>query len=91
MKYSFAAALLALPLALALTGSLKSVIVTYPKGTPEWVITQGKQSVVDSVRSAPLLTYGVLSSTNKFRGVWSLMSTVVSSLHLDLTLLSRYP
>lgn len=51
MKYFFAAALLALPLALAT--SLKSVVITFPKGTPDSVITQAKDSLVASVRSAP--------------------------------------
>ena len=43
-------ALMALPLALA--ASLKSVVVTFPKGTPDSVITQAKHSLVASVRSA---------------------------------------
>ena len=42
-------ALMALPLALA--ASLKSVVVTFPKGTPDSVITQAKHSLVASVRS----------------------------------------
>ncbi|KAJ5319392.1 hypothetical protein MYU51_017489 [Penicillium brevicompactum] len=39
-------ALMALPLALA--ASLKSVVVTFPKGTPDSVITQAKHSLVAS-------------------------------------------
>ncbi|CAI7629143.1 unnamed protein product [Penicillium palitans] len=45
MKLTFAA-LLVLPLALA--GSLKSVIVTFPKGTPDSVVNQAKVSLVAS-------------------------------------------
>ncbi|KAJ5164735.1 uncharacterized protein N7500_006565 [Penicillium coprophilum] len=45
MKLTFAA-LLALPLALA--GSLKSVVVTFPKGTPDSVVSQAKASLVAS-------------------------------------------
>lgn len=48
------ATLLVLPLALA--GSLKSVIVTFPKGTPDSVVNQAKASLVASVRSASLLS-----------------------------------
>ncbi|KAJ5353674.1 Proteinase inhibitor propeptide [Penicillium brevicompactum] len=39
-------ALMALPLALA--ASLKSVVITFPKGTPDSVITQAKHSLVAS-------------------------------------------
>ncbi|KAJ5874493.1 uncharacterized protein N7529_002923 [Penicillium soppii] len=46
MRYSIAAALLTLPL--ALTASLKSVVITFPNGTPESVITQAKNSLVAS-------------------------------------------
>lgn len=53
MKLTFAA-LLVLPLALA--GSLKSVIVTFPKGTPDSVVNQAKVSLVASVCSASLLS-----------------------------------
>ncbi|CAI7661773.1 unnamed protein product [Penicillium bialowiezense] len=42
-------ALLTLPLALA--ASLKSVVVTFPKGTPDSVISQAKHSLVASVRT----------------------------------------
>lgn len=45
-------ALLTLPLALAT--SLKSVVVTFPKGTPDSVISQAKHSLVASVRSVSL-------------------------------------
>lgn len=55
MKLTFAAALLALPLALA--ESLKSVVITFPKGTPDSVIIQAKESLVASVRSASLLQW----------------------------------
>jgi hypothetical protein len=56
MKISLAAILLgALPMVLA-AKVLKSVIVTFPKGTPDSVVTQAKDSLVASVRSAPLLS-----------------------------------
>jgi hypothetical protein len=41
------ATLLVLPLALA--GSLKSVIITFPKGTPDSVVDQAKACLVASV------------------------------------------
>lgn len=59
MKLTFAT-LLVLPLALA--GSLKSVIVTFPKGTPDSVVNQAKVSLVASVRSASLLSWGCYDS-----------------------------
>lgn len=46
MKLTFAT-LLVLPLALA--GSLKSVIITFPKGTPDSVVDQAKACLVASV------------------------------------------
>jgi hypothetical protein len=56
MKLSLAVILLgALPMVLA-AKVLKSVIVTFPKGTPDSVVTQAKDSLVASVRSAPLLS-----------------------------------
>ncbi|KAJ5272844.1 hypothetical protein N7478_007969 [Penicillium angulare] len=45
MKFHFAAILALLPLALA-AKSLKSVIVTFPKGTPSGVVQQAKDSLV---------------------------------------------
>lgn len=43
-------------LSLALAKSLKSVIITFPKGTPSNVIDEAKSSIVDSVRRAyPLI------------------------------------
>ncbi|KAJ5092693.1 hypothetical protein N7456_008554 [Penicillium angulare] len=45
MKFYFAAILALLPLALA-AKSLKSVIVTFPKGTPSGVVQQAKDSLV---------------------------------------------
>lgn len=59
MKLTFAA-LLVLPLALA--GSLKSVIVTFPKGTPDSVVNQAKVSLVASVCSASLLSWSCYDS-----------------------------
>lgn len=51
MKLFFFTALLGLfPLALA-AKVLKSVIVTFPKGTPSGVIDQAKDSIVASVRA----------------------------------------
>ncbi|OQD80552.1 hypothetical protein PENANT_c034G04763 [Penicillium antarcticum] len=48
MKLSFAAILLgALPMVLA-AKVLKSVIVTFPKGTPDSVVTRAKDSLVAS-------------------------------------------
>ncbi|CAG7994811.1 unnamed protein product [Penicillium salamii] len=46
MKYSLVTAFLALPLALA--ASLKSVVITFPKGTPDSVISEAKHSLVAS-------------------------------------------
>jgi len=50
MKY-FLSLLALIPLALA-AKSLKSVIVTFPKGTPDSVINQAKDSLVASVCAA---------------------------------------
>jgi hypothetical protein len=56
MKISLAAVLLGtLPIVLA-AKVLKSVVVTFPKGTPDSVVTQAKDSLVASVRSVPLLS-----------------------------------
>jgi hypothetical protein len=58
MKLSIAAILMgALPMVLA-AKVLKSVIVTFPKGTPDSVVTQAKDSLVASVRSASLFSWG---------------------------------
>ncbi|KAJ5482454.1 Proteinase inhibitorpropeptide [Penicillium sp. IBT 31633x] len=61
MKLTFAAALLALPLALA--ESLKSVVITFPKGTPDSVIIQAKESLVASggviTHEYHLIKYGI--------------------------------
>ncbi|KAJ5562314.1 hypothetical protein N7535_003233 [Penicillium sp. DV-2018c] len=46
MRFTFAVGLLALPLALA--ESFKSVIVTFPKGTPDSVVLKAKESLVAS-------------------------------------------
>ncbi|KAJ5145670.1 uncharacterized protein N7515_000234 [Penicillium bovifimosum] len=46
MRFTFAVGLLALPLALA--ESFKSVVVTFPKGTPDSVVIQAKESLVAS-------------------------------------------
>jgi hypothetical protein len=54
MKLFLFTALLGL-LPLALTAKvLKSVIVTFPKGTPSGVIDQAKDSIVASVRASHL-------------------------------------
>lgn len=50
MKFYFTALLALLPLALA-AKSLKSVIITFPKGTPSGVIEQAKDNLKASVRS----------------------------------------
>lgn len=50
MRFYFTALLAVLPLALA-AKSLKSVIVTFPKGTPSGVIEQAKDNLKASVRS----------------------------------------
>ena len=59
MKLFLAAILALLQLALA-TKPLKSVIITFPKGTPSSVIAQAKDSLVASVRHAYLqpFSYG---------------------------------
>lgn len=78
MKLTFAT-LLVLPLALA--GSLKSVVVTFPEGTPDSVVNQAKASLVASVRSASLLSWGCYDSElTTFRVASSPMSTVSSTL-----------
>ena len=51
--FLFTALLGLLPLALA-AKALKSVIVTFPKGTPSGVIDQAKESIVASVRASRL-------------------------------------
>lgn len=50
--FLFTALLGLLPLALAVKAALKSVIVTFPKGTPSGVIDQAKDSIVASVRAS---------------------------------------
>lgn len=50
MKFSLATVLIGLlPLAMA-----RSIIVTYPKGTPKGVVDNGKQSIKDAVCFASL-------------------------------------
>lgn len=51
MKFLLTALLAVLPLALA-AKSLKSVIVTFPEGTPSGVIDQAKYSLVAAVSLA---------------------------------------
>lgn len=53
MKFLFTALLALLPLALA-AKSLKSVIITFPNGTPDRVIDQAKDSLVAAVGFAYL-------------------------------------
>jgi len=47
--FLFTVLLALLPLALAAAKALKSVIVTFPKGTPSGVIDQAKDLIVASV------------------------------------------
>lgn len=51
MKLYLAALLGLIPLALA-AKSLKSVVITFPQGTPSGVIDQAKDSLVAAVRCA---------------------------------------
>jgi hypothetical protein len=53
MKFLFTALLALLPLALA-AKSLKSVIISFPNGTPDRVIDQAKDSLVAAVGLAYL-------------------------------------
>lgn len=74
MKFYATALLALLPLALA-AKSLKSVIVTFPKGTPSSVIAQAKDSLVAAVRLA-FSIYIELMTNMSCRGVSLLMNTV---------------
>lgn len=52
MKLLLTALLGLIPLALA-AKSLKSVVITFPQGTPSGVIDQAKDSLVAAVRRSP--------------------------------------
>lgn len=79
MKLFLATALLGfLPLALA-AKSLKSVVVTFPKNTPDSVISKAKDSLVASVYAASNLRRVWLLILTLRRVASSLMNTVSSA------------